>query len=111
MDGLTVRSPDRNLHAIDTTYGLQKWAFKKGGKICSRPEVSTDGVTEFVGSEDCNLYAVHTDNGFQKWAFDPGNEPFDENAILSKDGSTVFVGSSNHSLHAIHTANGSQKWT
>jgi outer membrane protein assembly factor BamB len=84
----------------------------------SKPALSTDGATIFVGAND--VHALNTADGSVVWSTtiastDRNNPTFDfsySSPILSSDGATLFIGSSrDNCVYAFKTADGSVVWT
>lgn len=100
-----VGSWDKNLYAIYTATGMEKWRFATTGWVRSSPAVS-NGVV-YVGSGDKNLYAIDEVTGLEKWRFVTGNWVESSPAVSN---GVVYVGSMDNNLYAIDAMTGKEKW-
>jgi outer membrane protein assembly factor BamB len=62
-----IGAHDRNVHAIDTTNGQQKWTFKTRGDV-DAPALISDGRV-YVGSRDKHFYVLDLKTGQKLWEF------------------------------------------
>ena len=100
-----VGSWDKNLYAIYTATGMEKWRFATNGWVRSSPAV-LNGIV-YVGSGDKNLYAIDEVTGTEKWRFATGN--WVESSPAVSDG-VVYVGSMDNNLYAIDALTGKEQW-
>lgn len=109
QDGhMYVLRPDMSIH----------WKATTEGPILTKPTVSRDGLTVYVGSSDMNLYAYKTSDGSLLWKFRSGRYPIDKQGdYLTEPASgsvmyikapvkvdhigRIYVGSINHLLHTL----------
>jgi outer membrane protein assembly factor BamB len=75
----------------------------------SKPALSADNATLFIGSGDDHMYALKTKDGSVRWKFATGWN-VDSSPILSADGKTLFFGGSDMVFYALKTADGALKW-
>merc|ERR1712166_1452199 len=89
-----------------------RWMFGTGYRTITKPALSPDGKTLFVGSEDEHLYALHTalqsHEEQQKWEFYTP-EGIVSTPTVSPDGKAVYVGAGNN-LYAVNAADGALRW-
>lgn len=103
---------DGRLFATNSVTGVAKWSIVTGSAYGSRPAVSADGTTLYVGGTDNtrgSLYALSASSGALKWKYTPA--PIQEvaypPAVSPVDGSIIFVGSMG--TYAVTPA-GALKW-
>merc|ERR1712166_502497 len=85
-----------------------RWMFGTGFRTITKPVLSPDGKTLFVGSEDEPLYALHTADGTQRWKYAIGGGP--SSPTVSINQKMVFFGADDQSLNAVNTADGTLSW-
>jgi eukaryotic-like serine/threonine-protein kinase len=97
---------DHTLYAVDTS-GQEKWKFKTGDPIWTRPV--SDGKNVFVASMDHHLYALDLSSGNKIWDADLGGAVI-YSLALSDDKSTLFTGTVQNELLAVDAASGKITW-
>ena len=89
--------------SLQASEGELLWRYTTGGRIRSRPAVSSDGVV-YVLSEDRHLYALEGETGKLLWRRRLHRQVSDSLALAS-DG-TAYVGLKNGDLLAINPSGG-----
>ena len=85
------------LSAIDLSSGKEKWKYKTGSMVYTKPLLVGDQV--IFGSADEKLYCLSAQDGSKRWEFAMG-APVYSSPVM--DGDVVFVGSDDGNLYAIH---------
>lgn len=68
---LYIGSTNKNIYAVNTADGTQKWRYPTEGAVTATPLVA-DG-TVYIGSHDRHLYALNAADGTLKWDFKAEN--------------------------------------
>jgi hypothetical protein len=89
-------SLDKNLYAIDTVTGKEKWRFATGDMVTSSPAVA-NGVV-YVGSYDYKVYAIDAATGSKTWFFTTEGTVYSSPAVAN---GVVYIGTWGKSLYAI----------
>ena len=85
------------------------WKSQTRGGVVSKPTLSADSATLFVGSDDFNVYALKASDGSVVWQYQTGGGVVSK-PTLSGDGATLFVGSSDGKVYALKATDGSVVW-
>jgi outer membrane protein assembly factor BamB len=84
------------ISAIDLQTGKERWKYKTGSVVYSKPLLTTNEV--LFGSGDENLYCLNAGDGSLRWAYKLGAAVFGSPVL---DDNVVFVGSDDGYLYAI----------
>jgi outer membrane protein assembly factor BamB len=77
-----IGAHDRNIHAIDTNTGEQKWTFKTRGDVDAPPIISDGRV--YVGSRDKHFYVLDLKTGQKLWEF-TASRAIEGGAVISNN--------------------------
>ncbi|MBA4054449.1 MAG: hypothetical protein C0490_07045 [Marivirga sp.] len=84
------------LSAIDLQTGKEKWKFKSGSLVYTRPFVTETEV--IIGSADEKVYCIDKKSGIKKWEYKTGSSVYSSPVVAGK---TLFVGSDDGYLYAL----------
>ncbi|HTF22255.1 MAG TPA: PQQ-binding-like beta-propeller repeat protein [Chryseolinea sp.] len=83
--------------AIDLQTGKERWKFKAGSMVYTKPLLTDSEV--LIGSADEKLYSLSKTDGTKKWEYKLGGSVF---SAPVTEGGVVFAGSDDGYLYAIH---------
>lgn len=85
------------LTAIDLKTGKERWQFKAGSLVYTKPMLTENEV--LIGSADEKVYCLNKADGSKRWEYKLGASVFSSPVL---DAGVIFVGSDDGYLYAIH---------